>query len=86
MDIYIIYNNDDQIKRLRESDVETDSLFHFIDDRTLKGRKEAFKIKSHVAARETPHISIYENGKIIKAFYSEASNDIINDLIEYLNE
>lgn len=85
MDIYIIYDDDEQIKRIRESEIETDSLFHFIDDRTLKGHKEAWKIKSHVAAKENPHISIYKNGNIVKAFYSEASNDVINDLIKYLN-
>lgn len=86
MDIYVIYNDDKQLERIRESDIKTDSLFHFIDERNFKSKKEAYKIKGHFASRLSPFIGIYKNDKAIKGFYSEASDDVISDLIEYLNK
>lgn len=85
MNITVVYNDDNTIKRLEDTNFKVSPLFTFIDDRTYEGRKKAFKVKSSLAARLSPFAVIYnEDNEPIKAFYTEASDDIITDLINYL--
>lgn len=82
-DIFVVYNDKSQIKRL-EKEFKDSSSFHFIDSQSQKGRREAFRVKSHWAAREEPFV-ICENNKIpVKAFYSESGKDVIQELINYI--
>ncbi len=86
-DVYLVYNNDSIIKRLGGAyTFKVSPFFHFIDDRTLKGRKEAYKLKSHWAATLTPFVVCTEGLNPIKVFYSEEGKDVIESLINYLNE
>lgn len=86
MEVYIVYNDDQTLKELGDtSDLKVSPFFHFIDDRTRRGRKDAWKIKGGFGAKLSPFAVIYEGDKPIKAFYSEAE-DVIKSLIKYLNE
>lgn len=82
MSIYITYNTSTQYDRILNLPYKN---IHAINSCTLKGKKEAWKLKSHWAAKEDPFILVTEKDKPIKVFYSETGRDIINDLIEYLN-
>lgn len=84
MDVYLVYNDDSQLEAIKNAELKPNLFFHFIDERTRKGLKEAWKVKSALAARLSPFAAIYENDKPIKAFYTEADDNIINSLIEYL--
>lgn len=79
--IYITYSDKKQIEKVRENNSLT---FHFIDSMTLKGKKEAWKLKSHWAAKLDPFVLITDlEDKPIKVFYSE-SGDAIEELNKYL--
>lgn len=84
MDIYVVYNDDSQIELLKNSELKTDSFFHFADERTRKGLKESWKIKNPLAAKLSPFVAIYEGEIPIKAFYTEADDNVIQSLIDYL--
>lgn len=84
MDVYLVYNEDSQLETVKNAELRSDLFFHFIDERTRKGLKEAWKVKSSLSARLSPFAVIYENDKPIKAFYTEADDNIIKSLIEYL--
>lgn len=88
MEITVVYNDDSQIKKLggTYSLKGVSPNFVFIDERTLKGKKKAWSIKSHWAAKETPFAVIMDGEKAVKVFYSETGENIINSLITYLNE
>lgn len=86
MDVYLVYNDDSQVNAVKEADLKEGLFFHFIDERTKTGLKEAWKVKSHLASRVSPFAAIYENDNPIKAFYSEADDNIIQSLIEYLKK
>lgn len=83
-DVYLVYNNDSQIRRLEDT-FKVSPFFHFIDDRTRQGKKNSWKIKGGFGAKLTPFAVIYEDEKPIKAFYSETGEDVIKSLIDYLN-
>jgi hypothetical protein len=87
MDIYVVYNDDKVLKRLGGTyTIKGSPYFHFIDDRTRRGKKDAWRIKGGLSARLSPFVAIYENDKPIKAFYSETGEDVIESLIKFLNE
>lgn len=85
MDVYLVYNDDKDLKKLGDANIKASPFFHFIDDRTRRGRKDSWKIKGGFGAKLTPFAVIYEGEKPIKAFYSEADENIVESLIKYLN-
>lgn len=50
-----------------------------------EGKKKGWEIKNEWGAKKDPFIVCYKDGIVIKAFYSEADNNVINSLIKYLN-
>lgn len=85
-DVYLVYNDDSQLRKIGGTyTLKVSPFFHFIDDRTLNGRKEAFKLKGSWGAKLTPFALCTDGEKAIKAFYSETGTDIIKELINYLN-
>lgn len=85
-DVYLVYNDDSQLRKIGGAyTLKVSPFFHFIDDRTLNGRKEAFKLKGSWGAKLTPFALCTDGEKAIKAFYSETGTDIIKELIDYLN-
>lgn len=85
-DVYIVYNDENQIKKIGGTyTLKVSPFFHFINDTTRKGKREAYKLKSEWGSRLTPFILCTNGEKAVKAFYSETDIDVINSLIRYLN-
>ena len=83
-DVIVVYSDKSQLDRIGDTSKYT-PIFHFIDSMTKKGKKEAYRLKSHYAARLDPFAVILDKNKPIKAFYTEAE-DVIDSLIKYLND
>lgn len=85
-DVYLVYNDDSQLRKIGGTHtLKVSPFFHFIDDRTLEGRKDAFKLKGSWGSRVTPFALCMDGEKAVKAFYSETGEDVIKSLIDYLN-
>ena len=82
-DVYLVCSDSLQKEQVRDS-VKKSLTFHFLNPLSKEERKEALALKSYWAARLDPFAIVMDGDKPVKAFYSEA-NDVINDLIEYLN-
>lgn len=82
-DVYLVCSDNLQREKVRDS-VRESLAFHFLNPLSKEERKEALALKSYWAARLDPFAIIMDGDKPVKAFYSEA-NDVINDLIKYLN-
>ena len=78
MKVTITYSDESILSRIPKFENIT-----LLDVETLKGKKEAFKLKSHWGARLDPFIIIEDNGKAIKAFYTEAG-DAISEFLNYI--
>ena len=76
--ITVVYNDPKQIESIRDMD-----NCQFIDIMTKKGKKEGWAVKSHWGAKLDPFILIEDNGKVTKAFYSEAG-DAISEFLNYI--
>ena len=76
--ITVVYNDPKQIESIKDIDG-----CQFIDIVTKKGKKDGWAVKSHWGAKLDPFILIEDNGKAIKAFYSEAGN-AVEDFLKYI--
>ena len=85
MEAIIVYDNKKDKEFLDLVDSKVPIFVRYIDYNTKEGRKEAYQIKSHWAARLNPFVVIQEKDKIIKVFYSESGKNAIQQLINYLN-
>ena len=84
MEAIVVYDNKKDKELLNLIDSKVPIFINYIDFNTVNGKKEAYKIKSHWAAKMNPFVVVQEEDQIIKVFYSEKSN-AINQLINYLN-
>lgn len=82
-DVFVVYNDENIIKELGGT-TKVSPIFHFIDYRSKNGKKEAWKLMNHWAAKEFPFALVMNGPDVIKAFYSE-DTDVIKSLINYLN-
>jgi hypothetical protein len=85
--VNVIYDDDKFIENFNKFLIDSDNVFYsFIDERTRTGKKKGWQIKASLGARLCPFIAVYKEDIPIKAFYTEADNDIINSLNCFLNE
>lgn len=85
LDIKIVTEKDTDVDRII-NDINRIIYIHRIDPNTREGKKEAYELKSHWASRKNPFICINnDEDKVIKCFYSETGDDIINSCINYIN-
>lgn len=85
MEAIVVYDNKKDRELLNLVDSKFPIFIKYIDFNTVDGRKEAYQVKSHWAARMNPFVVVQEGEEIIKVFYSESEN-AITQLINYLNK
>lgn len=85
-DVYVVYNDVEQIKRIGDTyALQASPVFHFLSSQSNKTKKEAWALKSHWAAKEDPFAIVMDGDKAVKAFYSETGEDVIKSLLNYIN-
>ena len=84
IDIYIVHNNPEIVNDIWEASYPKDPFVHILDIGSLKERSKAFKLKQEWGARKDPFCLIEEDGKAVKAFYSETGDDAIIQLINFM--
>lgn len=81
----VVYDDKRDRELLELVDSKFPIFIHYINFNTTDGRKEAFRVKSHWAAKTNPFVVVEEREEIIKVFYSESGN-AIQQLINWLND
>lgn len=54
------------------------------DEEHYKERKLGFKIKGSCGAKELPFIAVYDKGELVKAFYTEANECNLKNILEWI--
>nr|DAN43780.1 MAG TPA: hypothetical protein [Caudoviricetes sp.] len=83
--VKFVYNNPSDKDRILDANLQGIFL-ELYDEGSYKEKKQAYKLKASCGARMTPFVAVYEGDELIKAFYTEADDDVLKSLIKYLNE
>lgn len=82
----VIYDNIKDREFLKIVPNEFSIFINFIDFNTTRGKKEAYKIKSHWAARKNPFVEVLnEDDSVEKCFYSDDGSNAIMKFVKWLN-
>ncbi len=85
-DATIVVDTDKDLRKIYNMEAAVAPYLTIYDARFLSDKKKAWALKNEYGAQENPFIELKFNGKFAKAFYKEASEDPIQDLITYLNQ
>ena len=85
-DVTIVYDNPQTIELFNIVPNKKDIYVEYLDIKSNKDKSKAFKLKSHWGARKNPFVVIEKDNKIEKVFYSEGSDDAVNQLIKWVND
>ncbi len=83
-DVYIVYNDELQLSILN-GDLKQSPFFHLINSKTKQGKRKAFTLKSEYGAKLEPFVLVTDKDKPLIAFYSETGENVIENLINYIN-
>lgn len=85
IDILLIHNNPSFVDLFKNS-YNGEAFMEFLDRGSKKERSRAYKIQQEWGSTKTPFALIKKDGEVIKAFYAEDNDNVITNLISYLNE
>ena len=83
LDIWIVYNDDEQLELLKKESFSDSPFFNLVDERTFEGKRFGWKLKNFWAAKACPFVEVRIGPITKKVFYSESGN-AIEQLINYL--
>jgi hypothetical protein len=81
--ILVSANLEDEDKVLK-SEVVDKFYFKFIDSNSVYTKKEAYTLKTDWGAKKEPFCMVKEKDKVLRCFYSEKSNKVIDEALEFI--
>jgi len=85
IDIILVHNNP-KLEELFKNSYNGEAFMQFLDRGSKKERSKAYKIQQEWGSNQTPFALVKKDDKVIKAFYAEDNDNVISNLISYLNE
>lgn len=83
MEATVIYDNIADRELIEQIDSKFPIFINYIDFNSKQEKKNAYKIKSHWAARKNPFVELKDGDKVIKVFYSDSKGD--NAVLNFVN-
>lgn len=84
IELILVSSNLEDERRIVESEIVDKFYFTFIDSNSLYTKKMAYTIKSEWGARLEPFIIIKDKDKVLRCFYSEKSNMIVDEALDFI--
>lgn len=85
IDILLIHNNPALVELFKNS-YNGEAFMQFLDRGSKIERSKAYKIQQEWGSTQTPFALVKKDNEVIKAFYAEDKDNVIFNLISYLNE
>lgn len=84
IDLYIV--GEDLYTDIINTVIPTNFFVHYLDENSLKGKRESYKLKNMYGTKTSPFALIKIDGKPIKAFYSEDKSCNLDNIINFIVE
>lgn len=84
LELTLVSSNLEDEKKVLESPIVQRFYFKFIDSNSAYTKKEAYTLKSDWGARKEPFCMVKVKDKVLRCFYSEESNKVIDDALQFI--
>lgn len=84
IELVLVSSNLEDERKIVEDEIVDKFYFTFIDSNSLYTKKLAYTIKSEWGARLEPFIVIKDKDKVLRCFYSEKSDMVIDEALDFI--
>lgn len=86
IDVSISLDTDKDLRLIYKMDTKIVPYLTIYDERYLVDKKKSYALKNEYGATLNPFIEIRKDGEFAKAIWKEATEDPIQELVNYLND
>lgn len=84
VELVLISDNLEDEKKVLARESPSNYYFTFLDIGSILCRADAFALKSEWGARKDPFVLVKDKDKVLRCFYSEQSNNVIDEALDFI--
>lgn len=84
IELILVSSNLEDERRVIESNIVDKFYFKFIDSNSAYTKKEAYILKTDWGAKLEPFCIIKDKDKVLRCFYSESSDKVVDEALEFI--
>ena len=84
LELTLVSSNLEDEKKVIESPIVQKFYFKFIDSNSAYTKKEAYTLKTDWGAKKEPFAMVKNKDKVLRCFYSESSDKVVDDALEFI--
>lgn len=84
IELILVSSNLNDVEQVLKSDTVDRFYFTFIDSNSAHSKKDAYTLKTDWGAKKEPFCVVKEKDNVLRCFYSEESNKVIDDALEFI--
>lgn len=84
IELVLVSSNLEDERKIVESEIVDRFYFTFIDSNSAYTKKNAYALKTDWGAKKEPFCIVKEKDNVLRCFYSEESNKVIDDALEFI--
>jgi hypothetical protein len=84
IELVLVSKNLEDEQKVLSRESPSGYYFSFLDLDSKLCRADAFALKSEWGAREDPFALVKDKDKVLRCFYSEKSNNVIDEALEFI--
>ena len=84
IELILVSSNLNDAEQVLKSNTADRFYFTFIDSNSAYSKKDAYTLKTDWGAKKEPFCIVKEKDNILRCFYSEESNKVIDNALEFI--
>lgn len=84
IELILVSSNLEDEKKILESEIVDKFYFTFLDSNSIYTKKQAYTLKTDWGAKKEPFILVKDKDKVLRCFYAEESNKVIDKSLEFI--
>ena len=84
IELILVSSNLEDEKKILRSEIVDKFYFTFLDSNSVYTKKQAYALKTDWGAKKEPFILVKDKDKVLRCFYTEESNKVIDKSLEFI--
>ena len=84
IELILVSSDLNDVEQVLESNIADKFYFTFVDSNSVHTKKEAYTLKTDWGAKKEPFCIVKEKDNVLRCFYSEESNKVIDNALEFI--